>query len=82
MSHHFNVGYDNIRCVYAQKSIENEVKEYKDPVDDIPLLYPNRKRLVPIKGDTDIAIGEDVAGGVDTIFKVHKDDTVLYNKVE
>jgi len=82
MSHHFNVGYDNIRCVYAKKSIENKVKEYKDPVDDIPLLYPNRKRLVPIKGDTDIAIGEDVAGGVDIIFKVHKGDTVRYKKVE
>lgn len=82
MSHHFNVGYDNIRCVYAKKSIENEVKEYKDPVDDIPLLYPNRKRLVPIKGDTDIAIGEDVTGGVDIIFKVHKGDTVRYKKVE
>jgi hypothetical protein len=82
LSHHFNVGYDNIRCVYAQKSIENEVKEYTDPVDDIPLLYPTRSRLTPIKGDTDIAIGDDVQGGVDTIFKVHKGDIVLYKKVE
>ena len=45
-------------------------------------MYPNRKRLVPIKGDTDIAIGEDVTGGVDIIFKVHKGDTVRYKKVE
>lgn len=82
LSDHFNVGYDNIQCVYAKKSIENEVKEYQDPVKDIPLLYPTRKRLSPIKGDTDIAIGDDVPNGVDTIFKVHKGDTVLYKKVE
>lgn len=82
VSDYFNVGYDNIRYVIASKSVNNPVAELKDPVDDIPLLYPNRKRLVTIKGDTDIAIGDDVSGGVETIFKVHKGDTVLYKKVE
>jgi hypothetical protein len=82
LSHHFNVGYDNIHCVYAQKAIANTVLEYVDPVDSIPLLYPDRARLCPIKGDTDIAIGDDVPNGVDVINKVHKGDTVLYKKVE
>ena len=82
LSEYFSVGYDNIHCVYAKKSIENEVKEYQDPVESIPLLYPERKRLCPIKGDTDIAMGDDVPNGVETIFKVHKGDTVLYKKVE
>lgn len=82
VSEHFNVGYDNIRYVVASKSVDNPVAELKDPVDDIPLLYPERKRLVTIKGDTDIAIGDDVENGVNTIFKIHKGDTVLYKKVE
>lgn len=82
VSNHFNVGYDNIRYVIASKSVNNPVAELKDPVDDIPLLYPERKRLMPIKGDTDIAQGEDDPNGVNTIFKVHKEDTVVYRKVE
>jgi hypothetical protein len=82
LSNYFKVGYDNIYCVYAQKSIENEVEEIQDPVDQIPLLYPDRKRLSPIKGDTDIAMGDDVPNGVKTIFKVHRGDTVRYKNVE
>lgn len=82
LSHYFNVGYDNIHCVYAQQSVENEVVEQKDPVDNIPLLHPDRARLKPIKGDTDIAMGDDVPGGVKVIHKVHKGDTVIYKHVE
>lgn len=82
VSEHFSVGYDNIRYVIASKSVDNPVAELKDPVEDIPLLYPERSRLKPIKGDTDIAQGNEVDNGVTTIFKVHKEDTVLYKKVE
>jgi hypothetical protein len=82
VSEHFNVGYNNIRYVIASKNVNNPIQELKDPVDDIPLLYPERKRLEPIKGDTDIAQGDDDPNGVNTIFKVHKEDTVLYRKVE
>jgi len=82
VSDHFKVGYDSIRYVIASKNVDNPVKELKDPVDDIPLLHPSRDRLKPIKGDTDIAIGEDVTGGVKTIFKIHKGDTVVYKNVE
>mgnify|MGYP000638695144 CR=1 FL=1 len=65
----FELHHDNIHCVTASKSIHNIVTEIEDPVDSIPILYPERKRLVPIKGDTDIAIGEDVSDGIETIFK-------------
>ena len=82
VSDHFNVGYDNIRYVIASKSVENPVAELKDPVEDIPLLYPERKRLVTIKGDTAIAMGEDVPGGIKAVHKVHKGDTVIFKNVE
>ena len=82
VSNYFSVGYDNIHYVTASRTVINEVPEILDPVDSMPLLYPNRKRLEPIKGDTDIAIGDDVPNGVTTIFKVHKNDNVLYRNVE
>ena len=82
ISHYFNVAYNNLHYVIAQISQENKVKEIVDPLDSMPLLFKNRARLIPIKGDTDIAIGDEVANGVNTIFKVHKNDTVLYKKVD
>jgi predicted RNA methylase len=82
VSEYFNVAYDNLHYIIAKKSIKNEVVDLKDPLDDIPLLFNNRPRLVPIKGDTDIAIGEEVPNGVNVIFKVHKNDTVIYKKVD
>jgi hypothetical protein len=82
ISEYFNVAYDNLHYVVAKKSIENEVTEIKDPLDSIPLLFNDRPRLMPIKGDTDIAIGDEVPDGVDVIFKVHKNDTVIYKKVD
>jgi hypothetical protein len=82
ISDYFKVAYDNLHYVIADKSVKNEIKEIVDPLDSIPLSHTNRKRLQPIKGDTDSAIGDDVVGGVDVIFKVHKNDTVLYKKVD
>ena len=43
-------GLDNIHLVYADKDIENIVPEYQDPIDKMPLLYPERKRIVPVRG--------------------------------
>ena len=82
VSQHFNVGYDNIKYVIASKSVENEVDEYVDPLANYVPKYPERKRLSPLKGDTDIAIGVDVPGGIQTIWKVHKNENVLYKRVE
>jgi|TARA_B110000879_G_C11174933_1_gene515485 hypothetical protein len=82
VSNSFKVGYDNIHYVIANSSINNVVKEYVDPVESIPLLYPNRARLSPIKGDTDIAIGDNVLNGIPAVFKVHKGDQIIYKNVE
>lgn len=82
VSDHFKVAYDNLHYVIASRSVNNPVEHIADPLDYIPLLYPERPRLQPIKGDTDTAIGAEVPNGVDTIFKVHKNDTVLYKKVD
>ena len=75
-------GYDSIQCVYAKKNVVNGVEKAEDPLDDLELLYPERPRLQPIKGDTDIAIGRDAKEGVKVVFKVHKNDTLLYKVVE
>jgi predicted RNA methylase len=82
ISDYFNVAYDNLHYVIAKKSIENVITEIKDPLDDMPLLFVDRPRLKPIKGDTDIAMGDEVPNGVDVIFKVHKNDTIVYKKVD
>lgn len=75
-------GYDSIHCVYAKKTVVNGVEKKEDPLNDLSLLYPERPRLKPIKGDTDIAIGRDAKDGVKVVFKVHKNDELLYKIVE
>jgi len=75
-------GYDSIQCVYAKKNVVNGVEKSKDPLNNLDLLYPEHPRLKPIKGDTDIAIGRNAKEGVKVVFKVHKNDTLLYKVVE
>jgi hypothetical protein len=77
----FKVGYDNISYVVASESVINNVTIAKDPVLSMPLLLPDNNRLCPIKGDTDIAIGDDVPNGIETIYKVHRGDNILYRRV-
>jgi len=56
ISHHFNVGQDNIRNVIASKKIINDVDTaVHNALDDYQLAYSNRKRLNPIKGNTDLS---------------------------
>lgn len=73
--------YTNLHYVIASNSTHNKVEEIADPLDSMPLLFPKRARLAPIKGDTNTAIGAEVPDGVETVYKVHKKDTVLYKKV-
>lgn len=82
VSGHFNVGYDNLYYVVASKSVENEVLAVSDPLDSMPLLYPEVPRLSTIKGDTDTAIGGECPTGVEAVFKIHKNDAVIYKKIE
>ena len=82
VSDYFNVAYDNLHYVIADKTVENTVQKITDPLDSIPLLYPTVPRLKPIKGDTDTAIGDEDPTGIEAVFKIHKKDTVLYKKIE
>lgn len=82
VSNYFNVAYNNLHYVIASKSVSNKVKAIADPLASMPLLYPKRPRLVPIKGDTSTAIGDEDPDGVTAVFKIHKNDTVVYKKIE
>jgi hypothetical protein len=81
VSSFFKVGYDNIHYVIASKSIENTVPDYVDPVKSIPLLYPNRLRLTPIKGEGSLVQCAEDPNGIPIVFKIHKGDQVIYKKV-
>ncbi len=72
ISHHFNVGQDNIRNVIASKKIVNDVDTaVYNALDDYQLVYPNRKRLNPIKGNTDLSNARyDDENGEEIIDKV------------
>lgn len=81
VSNYFKVAYDNIHYVLASKTTENAITDRVDPLDQMPLLYPERPRLRTIKGNGDIAMGKEDPNGIEVIFKVHKNDQVLYKKV-
>lgn len=72
ISHHFNVGQDNIRNVIASKKITNVVDTViHNALDSYQLVYPNRKRLTPIKGNTDLSNARyDDENGEEIIDKV------------
>ena len=80
VSDKFDVGYNTIHHVTASKNRINEVEEISDPIDNLELLYPNRKRLSFIKGDTDTGQTSDDSG-VLAIDKIHKGDTVIWRKI-
>jgi 16S rRNA G966 N2-methylase RsmD len=50
VSEYFNIGLDNIHFIEASRFIENTVEAYVDPLDSMPLLYPDRKRIIPVRG--------------------------------
>jgi len=72
LSHHFNVGQDNIRNVIASKKIINDVDTaIHNALSNYQLAYPGRKRLNPIKGNTDLSNAQfDDDSGEDIIDKV------------
>lgn len=80
VSDKFNVGYNTIHHVTASKTINNAVEESIDPIDKLPILYPNRRRLNFIKGDTDTGQTID-NNGVIAIDKIHKGDKVIWRKI-
>lgn len=50
VSEYFSIGLDNIHFVQASRHIINPVPEYIDPIDQMPLLYPERKRISVTRG--------------------------------
>lgn len=55
VSHHFNVGLDNIHYIIADKNVTNKVTEYIDPLTTYQPILTDRKRLNPIKGNTSVS---------------------------
>lgn len=80
VSNQFNVGYNTIHHVTASKNVINHVEETVDPVDKLSLLYPERKRLSFIKGDTNTGQTSD-PNGVKAIYKIYKGGTVVWRKI-
>jgi hypothetical protein len=80
VSDQFNVGYNTIHHVTASKKVINTVEKVTDPIDSLPLLYPERIRLNFIKGDTDTGQTTDDTG-VTAIDKIHKGDKVIWRKI-
>ena len=77
VSHHFNVGLDNIHYIIADKNIQNEVTEYKDPLVKYKELFPNRKRLNPILGNTESSDNKKTDNnGIHIIDKVNQNGEV------
>ena len=54
VSHHFNVGLNNIHYVVASKDTYNKVDSYYDLLDNYKEIYPDRKRLEPTLGNTPV----------------------------
>ena len=54
VSHHFDVGLNNIHYVVASKDTYNKVDSYYDLLDDYKEIYPDRKRLEPTLGNTPV----------------------------
>jgi len=52
VSHHFNVGLNNIHYVVIDKNIINEYESYSDPLESYEIIFPDRKRLNPSLGNT------------------------------
>jgi hypothetical protein len=71
VSKQFNVGLDNIHYVIVDRNIVNEVKNYVNPLLSYKEIYPSRKRLDPIKGNTAVSNNKKTAiEGINILDKV------------
>jgi hypothetical protein len=82
VSHHFNVGYDNIHVVHLDKNIQNEVEEYVNPLDLYIPIFPKRKRLSVFKGSLAIESAEHVKNGLPSIDKVQRGNNLIIKNVD
>ena len=76
VSDSFNVGIPEIRYVVASKDVENEIPVIENPLDNLSLLYPERRRLKSIKGDTGCSTAPTDSSGDEVIHGVYKGDVI------
>lgn len=83
VSGYFNVGQDNIHYVIASKDIENEViTTYEDPLESYEEILIDRKRLDPVKGNTDVSDNKNTdENGIEILDKVYSKGEAQYRKV-
>jgi len=74
VSHYFpTVGLrDKIHYVKASASQLNVVPEYVDPIDSIPLLYPERDRMIWLRGSIGHYIGHEDENGHEVLWSLQK----------
>jgi hypothetical protein len=76
------VGHKDIRFVVASRKVYNEIAVAKDPLKDMPILFPSRERVNPINGCNKISSASEVKrGGYETVQKILRGDSVVYRKV-
>jgi hypothetical protein len=81
VSDSFNVGYNNLRYVVASKDVENEIPEVENLLDNLSLLYPERKRLKFIGGDTVCGETEEDNTGTNVVYKLLQNDNLIIKKI-
>jgi hypothetical protein len=82
VSHHFNVGYDNIHVVHLDKNIQNEVEEYANPLDSYIPIFPKRKRFSVYKGSLAIESAEHIENGLPSVDKVQRGNNLVIKNVD
>lgn len=83
VSDYFNVGQDNIHYVVCDANVTNSINENDTSVfDSYVIKFPDRKRLIPIKGNTAVSNIKVDASGVSIIDKVYRNDEVVYRMVD
>lgn len=81
VSGYFNVGLNNIHYVIASRSTCNEVIEKINSLESLPILFPKRKRMKFIAGDTDCGKSEEYDDGIEVVYSVLKDDNLVTKKI-
>ena len=81
VSHHFNVGYDNLYHVTASESVSNPVEEREDKLSLLPLLFPERRRLIFKAGNTQCGETEEDINGTEVYYKLLQNDNLVKKRI-
>jgi hypothetical protein len=81
ISHHFNVGYDNLHYVTASESVTNLVTERKDKLSQLPLLFPERQRMEFKSGNTECGESEEDYNGTKIVHSVLQGDRLVFKTI-